>query len=204
MFELIFGLVWTAVSSLFAFLMYGTGNSGTIMVNGEPMSHAEFNELLWPKLFIGLFILVGICLIFIGIKKFLANLATETKGYETYGIVMDIYPSGSSVNGRPILNADFIIVEENGETGTYTESIGMDRNKYKIGNWAKLKYYNKDINILEKTDVYSVPHNIKTRIENECSWLNENNREDDIDDITIKTEIADEIVINGIKYKRQD
>ncbi len=148
MFEIMFGLIWTAISLLIFIVMLSTGS-------------------VFGILFMLIFVAIGLFVLWTGVKKLKANKDTDIHGVETYGIVVDIRPSGSSVNGRDILNADVVIVEETGVTGRYTESIGTSYNKYRIGEYVFVKYYNDDINIINKAEATIVPEHIKEKLASE-------------------------------------
>lgn len=166
MFHLFFGIIWTAISVFIAFIMYSGG--GNITVNGRPVSHAEFEAMLGPKLFIGLFILIGVIFICVGLKKIITNIITNTRGTETYGLVIGVRPSGTTVNGRPQLMADILIVVD-GRTERYSEIVGFDWNKYRTGDFALLKHYKKDVNLIRRVNANEVPGNIMGVLRNEMA-----------------------------------
>ena len=195
MFELFFGLIWTAISIFMAFMFYGN-SGGTITVNGIPTSQEDFNAMLGPKLFLGVFILVGVIMIVLGLRKIIRNIATSTHGREIYGLIVDVCPSGTTVNGRPQLQADVLIVEEDASIGRYSEAIGFDWNKYRHGDFVKLKHYRKDINILEKANEYSVPLYIKDVLEQEAKMSFSGH--------VTPYEVAPEtITIDGVEYVKK-
>jgi hypothetical protein len=66
--ELIFGAIWTSFTALCTWMFYGF-DGGTIYVNGEAVSHEEFATMLAPKLFMGIFWIVGITFIVVGVVK---------------------------------------------------------------------------------------------------------------------------------------
>ena len=146
MFELIFGIFWTAIIGVITLAMYSSG--GTIRVNGQLVSQSEFNSMLWPKLFIGVFWAIGIFMIVLGLKKLLVNVKTSVKGIRTYGVVIDILETNCYANGHPQLKADVVVIMQNKTTARYQEVIGYDYNKYRIGEALEVKHCDKDINIL--------------------------------------------------------
>lgn len=203
MFELIFGLVWTAFSGLMA-LMFYCGDSG-VTVNGTWVPQEQFNEMLWPKLFIGLFVLIGVVITIKGLAKILSNVLTTTQGEEVYGIIVDIYPNGTYINGRPVFDAEIAIVEDNGMIGMYKETVGMSCNKYFIGDFLRLKHYKKDVNILEKVDSILLPSQTRDRLEREAGidrYSQRGEQHDNGYDFS-KQEVADAIIINGVEYTRK-
>lgn len=198
MFELIFGIFWTAFSSVFVLAM-----------NGEGAEEVPFfaHAMIW------LFVAIGVVLIVVGLRKILANIATSTKGEETYGIVVDVYPSGTRVNGRPVLNADVEIVESNGMIGRYTESIGMSH-KYRVGDFVEVKYYNNDINILGRAADSEVPYDHRERLIAESGigasheYSGTFNQRYDNGSYGYKynagrTSGDDTVIINGVEYTRK-
>lgn len=163
MFELIFGLIWTVASVLCAVMMYGN-HEMTIMINDEVVSRAEFNSLLWPKLFIGAFIVIGIVFLIIGLKKLMTNALTATVGTLAYGLIVDIYPSDCYVNDNPVLNADVLVVDKNDVLKLHTESIGLDYDKYNTGDFVQVKYYKNDVNIICLSHPKEIPEHIRIKL----------------------------------------
>lgn len=200
MFKLIFGLIWTAISSLVAFMMYAN-KGGTIEVNGEVVSQAEFNSMLFPKLFIGLFIFIGLFMIFSGLKEIFTNIQTNKLGVETYGIVTDIRPTGSYVNGKPELKAEVLVYIDDYNIETYEEIIGFDRMKYKIGDYVKVKHHNKDINIVEETREDYIPMDIKDLLDNESEGVLNTKTFDS--NFSIIGGSKETIIIDGVEYVRK-
>lgn len=164
MFELFFGIAWTAIIAIITFAMYGA-TGGTIRVNGEIVSQSEFNSMLWPKLFIGLFWAVGIWMIILGIRKLLINAKTSLRGVRTYGVVVDILETNCYSNGHPQLKADVVVILENKSTQRYQEVIGYDYNKYRIGEVLSVKHCDKDINILGIAIDNQIPYGDRSIIE---------------------------------------
>ena len=189
MFELIFGIMWTTITALITFGFYGT--TGDVTVNGNLVSHDEFSAMLLPKIFFGIFWVVGIFMLFKGIRKILRDTSTNLKGEECFGKVCNIYNSGAYVNGRPELKADILVyIPSIQETKIVSEIIGFDMYKYRIGSYVKLKYYNGDINFKGIVDVYELPSDAKYQFEKTQPFfdLNEKNT----------------IVVDGIEYVRKD
>ena len=110
-------------------------------------------------------------MIFSGLMQAVKNMLTAINGKETHGIIMDVHPNGSSVNGYPVLDAEIAIVEDNGMIGMYRETVGTDYNKYQPGEFLKLKHRKTDINILEKVDSFSVPCHLRERLESEAEFI---------------------------------
>lgn len=203
MFEFLFGAAWIAFTGLFTFLLYGV-EGGTITVNGEYVSRAEFNSMLGPKIFIGIFFLIGILVCLKGLKKLIANKITKIKGIETYGCILNVYPNGCRVNSRSLYDADILILKEDRTLEIFRETIGMKTDIYYPGVFVKAQYYDKDANILQIVERLSIPNNILTDIELEL----ENNPKYNIYEIGGRNKISecnsDYVIIDGVKYKRED
>lgn len=112
-------------------------------------------------IFFSIFYIVGICLVVKGAKRVKKDNDTDKKGEICYGRIIDIVPTGVYVNDRqeykavvhfyiPSLNKDEIL----------EEVIGFEYYKYNVGDYYKLKYYNKDINFVNKVEISEVPQNV--------------------------------------------
>lgn len=153
---LIFGLVWTAFISFFVYMMFFVGG-GPIEVNGVLMSQEEAAKQPVLIIFFGVFFAVGIFMIIKGAKSIIKNKITNSKGTETYGIILDIHGTGTKINGRPELAADILTVINGSQTEVFTEVIGLKSYKYRIGDYLKLKHYDNDVNIVAKIQETEIP-----------------------------------------------
>lgn len=191
--EVIIGLIWILFMTIFTWVFYFSG--GNISVNVQMVTQEEFNAMLFPKVFIGVFWIIGIALLFFGLKKIIRNLKTSKNGMECFGKIIKIYPSGTYINGRPELKADFVVyLSEENKVEIISEVIGMDEYKFPRGGWVKLKHYEGDINVVDVVTEYEVPLNIVDMID---STYNEK---------TILHSEEDEniIEINGQRYMKID
>ena len=85
-------------------------------------------------LFVGMvFAAIGVIFTVISTRKIMVDISTHKNGYETFGIVIDIAPTTTTVNGNPVLEATVAVVTEGGSVDEYIESIGADGRKYVIG-----------------------------------------------------------------------
>lgn len=165
MFKFIFGLFWTLFTFLLTWGFYFTGMD--ITVNGERVSQEEFNSMILPKVFIGLFLIIGIAFMFFGLKKIIRDIMTSKRGIECLGKIVDVYPSGTYINERPQLKADFAVyLESENRVDVFSEIVGMDWYNFPKGSWFKLKYYEGDINVGEKIKNEEVPINIVDMVDN--------------------------------------
>lgn len=163
---LIFGLVWTAFISFFVYAMFFLGK-GPIEVNGVLMSQEEAAKQPVLIIFFGIFFAVGIFLIIKGAKSIIRNKITDSKGTETYGLILDIHGTGTRINNRPELAADILTVINDSQTEVFTEVIGLKSYKYRIGDYLKLKHYDNDVNIVAKIQGTEIPVHIFEIIQRE-------------------------------------
>lgn len=187
MFKLVFGAIWLSFISVFTKIMYS--DTGTVTVNGEIVSHEEFHAMILPKLFIGIFWLVGIIFFVSGLLEILKNYKTDKYGEPCYGRIINVFNSGSYVNGVPELKANIAVYVESTGTLEYTEEIlGLaPKVPYSKGDYVEGKYYNGDINITSEISQSEVPSHI-------VSELNELIKDDLIEDT---------IIIDGVEYVRK-
>lgn len=145
--ELIFGIVWLAI----------TITTSILCIVVKP-------SLI---IFFSLFYFIGIFLVVKGAKRLIKDKSTEKNGEICYGRIKEISPTGVTVNGNQQLKAKvyFYIPSLNKEE-ILDEVIGYSYNSYHEGEYVKLKYYNNDINILGKVDKNEVPQNVLNIYEN--------------------------------------
>lgn len=188
MFEIFFGIIWTGITAMVTYGFYGN-IGGTITVNGEVVSQAEFSAMLGPKLFLGLFWAIGIFFIVRGFLKVKRNKDTDIKGEICYGRITNVYNSGTYVNGRPLFKADIkIYIPSINETKILSEEVGFDRYVYAENSYIEVKYYNNDINIERFIEVEDIPSIAAEHIVRNDFKENDN----------------DTIIIDGVEYVKRD
>ena len=192
-FFMVFGSFWTLITAIITFGMYGN-TGGDIYVNGVLTSQAEFNEMLWPKLFIGIFWAIGLGFLFAGLKGIYKNFLTEAKGELCYGRILKMYRTGTTVNGIPELKADFLIImPDTGETKIVSETIGLSSTiTYDIGEYFELKIYKDDINIVSRIYPENIPDSTRILLDNESNEF--------LGNINMKD--PETVVIDGVEYVR--
>ncbi|MBQ7668922.1 MAG: hypothetical protein IJS47_06310 [Clostridia bacterium] len=142
MFYFLFGAIWTFVSAILAIAFFS-------------IPEAPF----WCKLMLAFFLVIGIIMLAIGIKKFITDKLTDKKGEECYGRLIKVYPSGTYINGQPELKADFaVLLPIENQVEIISEVIGMSDYKFPLGSYWKLKHYNGDINILNQVSKDELPY----------------------------------------------
>lgn len=172
MFELVFGIFWT-LFSLFMFFIVLFSKAGMSAV-----------------LFLVFFIAIGVFLIVKGLTKVVRNYKTSKNGEECFGIIKNVYESGTYINDSAEYKADVIVyIESLGKVEIISEVIGFNLSKFPVGSYVKLKYYNGDINILDVVDYNSISENSKYYLKNEESNIEK---------------VEDIITVNGVKYKKMD
>lgn len=189
MFEILFGLIWTSITAILTFVFY-SGTSGEIYVNDELVSQAEFNEMLWPKLFFGIFWAIGLFMIYWGLKRIIKDKKTNAFGEICYGKITDIFESGTYINEVPELKAQIVLyIPSINDIKIVSEVIGLYGlvYNYEIGKCVEVKYYNGDINFEKVLDIQDLPYEAQ-------EILNE-----------FKTEMPKEkVMYNGVEYIRKD
>ena len=160
MFEILFGLIWTSITAILTFVFY-SGTSGEIYVNDELVSQAEFNEMLWPKLFFGIFWAIGLFMIYWGLKRIIKDKKTNAFGEICYGKITDIFESGTYINEVPELKAQIVLyIPSINDIKIVSEVIGLYGlvYNYEIGKCVEVKYYNGDINFEKVLDIQDLPY----------------------------------------------
>lgn len=195
MFKMIFGSVWLLFTSFIAYVAYG-GNSSSISVNGQQVSQEQFNRMVGPKIFLGIFIAVGLWLFISGVITVFRNHQTNTKGRETYGVILAVMQTGCYVNNRAEYKAEVLTVLENNTVETFEEIIGFSFFKYKPGNYVLLKHYKTDINIVKVINPNEIPYSVLSLLESTQNIL-------PVDDDTYNETENDTIVLNGVEYVRK-
>ena len=149
-------------------------------------------------LFVGIFDVVGIWLFYKGFSKLVRDIRTRKNGVETYAQLMNIFPSGTYVNDVPELKGTFKVFNpDTYQTDNVDEILGVGAFKYHEGQVVKVKYYNGDINILNITDINEVPGDISKYF----TYSSPTSIESQLSNVTNP---ADEIEIDGVKYKKVD
>ena len=170
--NLIFGLIWTAITFICTLPVLFEGEIGVM-------------------LFLSIFWIIGIYLIKSGLKEIRTNKATDDFGEECFGIITDIYETGTYVNSVPELKAELkAYIPSLGRTISAAEKIGLaDKvTEYDIGTYVLLKYYNGDVNIVYSVDEMILPADAKLELSQAAPQ---------------QTSIQDTIIIDGVEYVRK-
>lgn len=144
-----------------------------------------------------IFFIVGVIFACKGAKKLISDHQTDKYGTQAYGIVSDILPTGTSVNGVPELKANVFIYKEDGSVESYAEVIGFSADKYKPGDFLLVKHYKNDINILQQVNQESISDEVKTAL---CEAAGVHNN---TSNLHIDGNMADTIIIDGTEYVRK-
>ena len=200
MYKLKCGIMWLLTTGFVMFAMYGgLGPGGTLTVNGEIVTQEQFNELLWPKIFFGVFLLAGFWILFLGIKEHITNTKTNMHGKESYGLITNITPTGVRVgrHHRRELKADVLVITEGNQIKIFTKVIGFSPVKYSVGTYLVVKYYKDNINIIRQVLPQEVPETMKSCLydtNNFVAPVNNDSTDSDWD--------AEIYSLNGIKHNR--
>lgn len=193
------GIIWLLITGFVIFAMYGgLGPGGTLTVNGEIVTQEQFNALLWPKIFFGLFLLIGLWMLFSGVKEQIIKTKTDIHGKESYGLITDIIPTGTYVRGRPELKADILVVTEDNQIKTFTKIIGFHPIRYSVGTYVSVKCYGNNINIVNPVLLKDIPETIRLYLCSANNFVTPVNNISSINDWNIET-----YSLNGVKHSRK-
>lgn len=148
--NIIFGSVFFLFASLFFYLMN--------FVPGETTG-----SIFWGNAVIILFMIVGLVIVFSGVKKIIRDKKTDLYGEFCYGLVTAVKFNGTVINGVQQYDAYFkVYLESRGKFIEAHEDIRSEIEKYPLGAFYALRYYEKDINIEYKVPSFdALPQNIK-------------------------------------------
>ena len=179
MFEFKFAILWLGFMTVFTGLLLGSGGIGAFIAG---------SFVIIP------FWIIGIYLLKRGIDKISIDKQTDNFGEECYGLITDIYPSGSYANNIPELKANVTIyIPSSHEVMDVSEILGM-ANKvefYRVGSYVLLRYFEGDINFECVIDEETLPIDAREQLSSSDSLIN-------------TKKINDTIVIDGVEYVRND
>lgn len=191
MFSLLFGLFWTAVVTPI-FVM-------CLVIPAEQRHGAEMDPLLFIVFVI--FELIGLYMIYYGLKRIIKDRKTKRHGVQCYGIIYDIQFTGTYYNDKPEYKAVVYFVNpETYQLENLEEIIGFDNTKYPIKSYVLCKYYQGDINIENIVSENEIPGDTKRKIDAILSTIN-TNQGPNYSNLEF-SEDREEVVIDGITYKR--
>lgn len=184
MFEFKFALVWLGFMTVFTGLLLGSGGIGAFIAG---------SFVIIP------FWIIGIYLLKRGIDKISIDRQTDNFGESCYGLITDIYPSGSYANNIPELKANVTIyIPSSHEIMDVSEILGMaDKvGVYRVGSYVQLRYFEGDINFEFVLDEESLPIDVKEQLSASDSLVTAKNTNNIISN--------DTVVIDGVEYVRSD
>ena len=182
-FEIQFGTIWILLMTFFTLLL--------LVADTEEISFGII-------IFLGLFWLVGIIMLYNGIKKRIADSKTEEFGIDAYGKICKLETVGSS-NGQSYYKARVAVyVPSQNITKIIDEDIGYDSSKFSETSYLKLKYYEGDINFKEEIDEKYISDVVKSKIDE----LIENQEEQDILEEIELAKYYEEV--NNSNYKKDN
>ena len=175
MFKVKLGVVWTLfVTPIFLMCLF---------VPGEQRGGADMTPGLF--MFFLVFEAIGVGLLYSGLKQIKKDRRTNKMGIITYGQIISISGTGSSVNGVEELQAVILTYLPNEHcVKQFSEIIGFPPIKYNVGNFVQLKYYDGDVNIVQAVSENSISYAI-------------------LDLFKEETQQKDTIIVNGEVYVKQ-
>ena len=174
MFQLFFGLFWLGFIAIFTI----------IFMSAMIASSAPFPIVIFVVLFLSIFWYVGIIMLKSGIKQYKANKNTDLYGEECFGKITSIYESGTYVNENPVY------IPSINDVLTVSEVIGYSKKEYPLGTPVRGKYYNGDINIIERGPIVTISPFAEEKINEYMKHYG----------LTPQ----DTVVIDGVEYVRKD
>ena len=198
MMDIIFGIIWTSFTAIFAFVIFASSVS-TSDVNGDPTG-LSFNlepGLVLPLIIVTVFFIIGIVMIVQGIRKIIKDSKTKKLGIPCYGVIQKLQPTGTYINEQPEYKAVLDVINPNtNQLERIEEVVGFSYYKFPIGSYVMCKYYNGDINFENKIEPGEVPGNYKDKLkpidyETDFGCPNFEFSED-----------REYVTIDGVKYKR--
>lgn len=162
MFELIFGVVWTTFSSFFIYGFYFLADE--VEVNGEIVSQTEFSQMLFPKIFMGLFLLIGIFMIIDGLRKIIKAISIHTNGVEKIATIKNIPSPTLFINDVPYCNAVVLIEDEMGNEVEVVSNNTFRQGEFNIGDCVVAKYYNGMVSLVGPAEGYETLNTIQSEI----------------------------------------
>ena len=184
MFEFKFALLWLGCMTLFTGLILGSG---------------DISAFIGSSFIIIPFWIIGIYILKRGIDKINIDKQTDNLGESCYGLITDIYPTGSSSMGVPELKANVTIyIPSSHEVMDVSEVLGMADKVgfYRVGSYVQLRYFEGDINFEFVLDEETLPTDVKEQLSASDSLVNAKNTNNVISN--------DTIVIDGVEYVRSD
>ena len=132
MFEIIFGAIWMGFLLPFYYVFFTNPNG------------VEIPAIL----IIGLFSIVGIAMLIMGIRKVARKNRVKKEGYDCYGKISMIRPNGTYLSGRPQLDAEVVCCVR-GVPKIFTATIGFKYGDYYPGACVKIRCLDDDAILLE-------------------------------------------------------
>ena len=146
-----------AICGFIIYGFYDPSQAGEIIVNNEVVSYEEFSQMLWPKLFLGFVMLIGLIVFLAGVHMILKDYRTKKHGKKTIGIVTKVEPNGQTINEQPVYDVSVLVLEDNNICKTYKENIGTSPYNYSIGGFYEVQYFKNDVNIISRIDEIKIP-----------------------------------------------
>lgn len=169
-FELIFGIIWTVISFIIGFVLLLVMNFG-----GE-----GGGDLVLGLAIVALFLVVGLFMIFLGLKRYITDNRTERFGEECFGRIKEIYADKVAFDGRKELKAKVkVYIPSYNIVVDAEEFVGYEDPDYEVGDYVKVKYYIGDINFLSGIESpMDLPERARHLLEDRVSSSREKNEFD--------------------------
>lgn len=181
------GFFWTLISLIITFIVL------------------SFIFILPLLIFLLIFVFIGLYLFISGLEIIIKNNKTDRLGEICYGYVINIKYGNVTINNNTEIIVSFLTyIPSLKKVEIIDEKTGFDYYKVPIFSYAKLKYYNKDINFLETISLNDIPINVRNILFEEIEKRKEMISNEVINPTLNSLNSPDEMIINGIKYKKVD
>lgn len=156
-------------------------------------------------IFLLIFDLIGLYLIIFGLIIIIKDKKTNRLGEICYGYVVKIGYGNVTINDKTEVNVSFLTyIPSLKKVEIFDDITGFDYYKVPIFSYAKLKYYNGDINFLETISLNDIPINDRNILTEEIEKRKDMLSNEVINPTLNNINSPDEMIINGVKYKKVD
>lgn len=163
----VIGTFWCLFIIFIAFLQYN-GTATNIMVGDKIVTQEEFNAMLYPKIFLLLFFLLGFSLFIYGIKTLIECYIFNKNAVQSYGLILSNEDSGKREWNAdyPVYNIKILIMKDDNNFEVCVDNITSRLPVYPVGSLIILNYYKDKVDILGYTDRKDFPDELIDYVNN--------------------------------------
>lgn len=105
-------------------------------------------EMLAANICIVVLFIIGFVLFILCAKKIIKKICFETKGIKTYGVILNLSPTGSYYNSKQEYQGKILVVTKSHSTIALTTLVGCDISMYQPGKYVLVKHYKNEIKLI--------------------------------------------------------